>query len=46
MDPKELHFSTFSSTLIFNLAKYTNCLVTELAVSLLKFSAGGFAQPI
>lgn len=45
MHPKELHFSTFSPTPIFNLAKYLNCLVTELAVFFLKLSVGNFAQP-
>lgn len=45
MHPKELHFSTFSPTSIFNLAKYLNCLVIEFAVLFLKFSVGDFAQP-
>lgn len=45
MHLKELHFGTFPPTLIFNLAKYLNCLVTELAVLFLKFSVGDLAQP-
>lgn len=45
MQPKELHFSTFSLTLIFYLAKYSNCLVTELAGLFLKFSDGDLARP-
>lgn len=44
MHPKELHFNFFSLT-IFNLAKYSNHLISDLDVSIPKFSAGDFSQP-